>query len=182
MKNKKVYVLLFFLILISIFLLMFIYFKFLKYPFNYKQEILQYSNQYNLEPEFVASVIYAESKYNKNAVSSVGAIGLMQIMPSTAIEISEKLNIDNFKIDDLYNPKINIMFGCYYLNYLINMFEDKKVALCAYNAGLNNVKLWLNNSEYSTDSKTLFKIPFSETNNYVNKIFKAVNHYKNLFN
>ncbi|HBP43898.1 MAG TPA: lytic transglycosylase, partial [Clostridiales bacterium] len=85
------------------------------YPIRYKTTIKKYSKIYNIDPEIVCSVINIESGFDKNALSKVGARGLMQIMPSTAEEIADKLNIKDFTLDMLYSPEINIRMGCYYL-------------------------------------------------------------------
>lgn len=151
------------------------------YPIKYKQEILTYSKKYQLKPQLVASVINVESGYNPKAISSVGAMGLMQIMPKTAIEIAEKLNFKDFKINDLYNPKINIEFGCYYLNYLLEVYNGNQTnAIAGYNAGLNNVNKWLLEPK-NLESGTVENIPFPETDNYVKKINKNLKIYERKF-
>ena len=101
-------------------LIMFLISVFL-FPIKYKTEINTYSKKYNLQPELVASIINVESGYNKNAISNAGALGLMQLMPSTAEEIATKLQIKDFNIN---NVETNIEFGCYYLNYLLNRYNN----------------------------------------------------------
>lgn len=151
-----------------------------KYPFNNKQSILKYSEEFNLNPEFVAAVIFSESGFNEKALSSRGAMGLMQLLPSTASEIASKLNYTEFSEEDLYNPDINILFGCYYLRYLFNRYPNKEVVLAAYNAGLGVVNKWLSQAEYSDDGQILKALPYSQTENYIKKVVKAENYYKNL--
>lgn len=139
----------------------------LLFPVKYKEEIIANSQKYNLPPKLVASVINVESGYNKDAVSKVGAKGLMQIMPATANEIATKLNIETY---DILNEPTNIEFGCYYLSYLLSRYNNNLVlALASYNAGLNNVDNWIKNDEYFVDN-TLIRIPFKETENYIKKI------------
>ena len=79
------------------------------------------------------------------------------------------------------NAWVNIIYGCKYLKYLLNKFEDINTTLCAYNAGETRVRTWLK-SNYSTDGKTLNFIPFEETRKYVNKIQKNMKFYKKYFN
>ncbi len=153
-----------------------LYYNF-RYPLKYKSEILQYSKQYNIQPEFVASVINAESGFDSNAVSKVGAIGLMQILPSTGNYIASLLN-ENFNEQDLFNPGVNIKYGCFYLNYLSKRFYSEKEVLCAYNAGETIVKNWLKDNNNSLDGKVLDKIPYPATNYYTNKILHSKKHYK----
>lgn len=151
----------------------------IKYPFNYKKEILQYSKIYDVPADVVASLINAESRYNEQALSNKGAMGLMQIMPRTAEFIASELEIEDFDLSMLYDVDTNIMFGCYYLNYLYNKFEDTKVVLASYNAGEGKVQEWLRNSQYSDDGVTLKKIPYEQTSNYVDKILNGIDVYKN---
>ena len=148
------------------------------YPLKYKDYVLEYSKEFNLDSKLVFSTIKVESSFNKKAVSSRGAKGLMQITDSTGEFIAVKLQESNY---DLFNEQTNIKFGCYYLRYLLDRFDNLTVVLCAYNAGEGNVSKWLNTIEYSKDGKTLVKIPFKETEEYVKKIYKSFEKYKNLY-
>lgn len=148
------------------------------YPVKYKIEVVQYSKEFNLPSELVFSVINTESSFNAKAVSKVGAVGLMQIKPSTATYISEKLNVYDY---DLTSPALNVRFGCYYLRYLLNRFKITDTALCAYNAGEGTVSKWLNDKRFSLDQRTLISIPYKETNDYIQKIHKCLINYKKLY-
>ena len=136
-------------------------------PCNYKNQISYYSKLYNLPFSLVCAVINTESHFNKNAISSAGAVGLMQLMPTTAEELAKNLKLDSL---DLYNPTTNLHLGCYYLKTLIDKYKVVNTALCAYNAGPKNVDNWLNNPTFSTDQQNLIDIPFYETKNYIRKI------------
>ena len=103
----------------------------------------------------------------------------MQITPKTAEYISKILNVETY---DLFNPDDNVKFGCFYVKYLSNKFLGLKEILCAYNAGEGNVSNWLKDKKYSLDGKTLIKIPFSETNDYVKKVSKNLTYYKKYYN
>lgn len=151
-----------------------------KYPIKYKDDIEIYSKKYNVSPYIVASVINVESSFNENALSNKGALGLMQLMPSTAQWLCEMLG-KNYNQNDLFEAKINIELGTYYISYLLCKFDDFTVALCAYNAGEGTVKSWLLNEEYSKDGKTLSKIPFQETKNYVKKVKRNLGFYEYRF-
>ncbi|MBQ2864514.1 MAG: lytic transglycosylase domain-containing protein [Clostridia bacterium] len=154
-----------------------ILFWYVMYPVKHKNVIQKYCNVFNLEPSLVCAVINTESGFNKNAVSAVGAKGLMQLMPSTATEIATKLNVANYTEEMLFTPDTNIRFGCYYLNYLLNMYNGNVTcAVAAYNAGFNNVNSWLENSQYSTNNQ-LTNIPVAETKNYVKKVYSAIKIY-----
>ena len=152
-----------------------------KFPLKYKDEIIKYSNEYELDPSFVASIINTESSFKEDTVSSQGAIGLMQIMPQTAKYISNLMGETRFNTEMLFDPEININYGCYYLRYLLSKFEDEKVTLSAYNAGEGNVRKWLNDDRFSDDGVTLKTMPYFETISYIEKIENGINYYKSRF-
>ena len=160
----------------------------------------------DLKPSLVFAIIKAESKFDANAKSSAGAVGLMQIRPSTAsyVETMISKNTENaahqnnpissfFSLHQtneefektLFDPKTNIKLGTRYLKYLIDKFQVLNTAICAYNAGETVVKTWLENNEYSFDGKSLKKIPFAETDRYLKKVKLVASplaiHFKNLF-
>lgn len=157
-----------------------IYEKF-SHPLKFEDEIVFYADLCGLSPELIASVINVESSFKENAKSNKNAIGLMQVKLSTANYINTLNNNSNITEKQLFEPAVNIKYGCEYLKYLINKFEDINTSLAAYNAGETRVKSWLNSGIYSTDGKTLSYIPYKETKNYVEKINKNVNYYKKLF-
>lgn len=148
-------------------------------PQKYGDIVNYYSKLYNLEPSLVFSVINTESGFNTNAVSRSNALGLMQIMPTTAEYIAKELNLKDY---DLFNPKDNIDIGCWYLRKLLNKYNNQNTALCAYNAGSGNVDLWLNNKDFSEDGINLKSIPFKETKNYVRLVNIYRTFYTKLFN
>ena len=148
------------------------------YPIKYKEQVIKYSEEYKLQPFLVLSVIKTESNFNLNAISNKGAVGLMQILPSTASFIAEKTGTNGY---NLYSAKDNVRFGCFYLRYLIDKFEVIDTALCAYNAGEGNVRGWLNDQRYSKDGKNLYFIPFRETREYLEKIQKSFANYSKLY-
>lgn len=148
------------------------------YPINYKEEVFSSAEEFNLDPALVFSVIKAESNFDRQAVSKKGAIGLMQLKPSTAQSVAKQLGVTDF---DLTEADINIRLGCCYLNYLINRFKNEKTALAAYNAGESRVNEWLKNTEYSDNGVTLKKIPFEETEKYIEKITESFSKYKKLY-
>ena len=150
------------------------------YPLKYEELITKYSEEYNIDKALVASVIYAESKFDANAQSSKGALGLMQIMPNTAQEIASNLR-ENYDKEKLIEPETNIKYGCYYLSRLINKFENIDTALCGYNAGMGVVGKWLQDDRYSQDGISLKEIPYEETKKYVEKIKKVYDYYESKF-
>lgn len=159
-----------------------------RYPLGYRTIIVKYSQEYDIDPFLIASVINVESRYDKLALSSKDAKGLMQISPQTGRWASEVLNIDNYSEEDLFQPDLNIRIGSWYLNRLFKEFDGNlDLILAAYNAGSGNVNKWIENEEYCQDGISLKKIPFKETEDYlvrVNNSYKIYSKvYKNyLFN
>ena len=151
------------------------------HPLKYQAEISTYSKEFNLSQDLVASVINTESGFNRNAKSNKGAIGLMQLKLTTANYICEIRGENTIDESELYKPEINIKFGCAYINYLMEKFENIETALAAYNAGETIVRTWLNDGIHSTDKKTLSYIPYEETRNYVEKVNKNIKYYSRIF-
>ena len=152
------------------------------FPYEYKEYVEKYSSEYNLDPLLVLSVIRAESGFNEKSQSNKGAKGLMQIMDTTGDWISEELGIYYFFPSMLYDPELNIRFGCWYLDNLRGEFTDLELVIAAYNAGSGNVAKWLKDEECSKDGRTLSYIPFNETKKYVDRVKTNYNIYKYLYN
>lgn len=150
----------------------FIIFNYIVIPKKYKNFIIQYSFDYSIEPALVYAIIKAESNFDKNATSSAGAMGLMQIIPSTAKWIAGELKLDYNSIN-MYNPETNIRFGCFYLDYLFDRFANMNAVICAYNAGETVVKNWLDVSGNIDESK----ISYPETKAYYKKVLNYYNIY-----
>ena len=132
--------------------------------------VKKYSSLYGVDSELCLAVIKTESNFNKSAVSNKGAIGIMQIMPSTAGYISSMLNITDY---DLFSEETNINFGIFYLSYLFKKFNDETLVILAYNAGEGNVEKWLKENTIKVNN-----VPFLETRNYLKKVRKRKFLYK----
>ena len=151
------------------------------FPFKHKEAIMKYSEEYNLDPYLVLSVIKAESKFKSDAESHKGAMGLMQITETTAEDIAKKMGLTDYTKEKVYDENYNIMLGCWYLNDLRNEFGDMDLFVAAYNAGRGNVNKWLKNSEYSKDGKKLDYIPYKETKKYVDRVNTYFKIYKAIY-
>lgn len=152
------------------------------FPIKYKNYIVKYSKEYNLDPYLVAAIIKTESNFKEDAKSNKDAQGLMQLTPDTAEWIGNKMSMDYFTLDELKNPEINIKMGCWYLNDLRQEFNgNMDLVLAAYNGGRGNVKKWLKQKEHSKDGENLHYIPFKETDKYVKKVKVRYNIYKFLY-
>lgn len=148
------------------------------YPVMFYDEIVEVADRYNIDRAFMFSVVRTESGFDQFAVSAKGAEGLMQITPSTGKFIADKQGITEY---DLFNAKTNLDFGGYYIMYLSERFNGLTEMAAAYNAGEGTVKKWLKNSEYSDDGVRLNKIPYSETERYVKKIYESLKIYRKLY-
>ncbi len=109
------------------------------YPLEYEQIVEGHARNYDLDPALLAAVIYQESKFDADARSGSGAIGLMQLMPQTAKGIALRTGGHRFRLDDLYNPEINVRYGSWYLRHLLDKYGSLETALAAYNGGQGNV-------------------------------------------
>ncbi|WP_461206301.1 lytic transglycosylase domain-containing protein [Clostridium sp. DL1XJH146] len=152
------------------------------YPIYFNGFVAKYSEEYELDPYFVFSVIKAESNFEVEAESHKDAKGLMQITPSTGEWIAEQIGVYDFDVEMLQDPETNIRFGCWYLNDLREEFGDNNEnILAAYNAGRGNVNKWLLDKEISEDGETLVDIPFNETDKYIKKVLVNYNIYQFIY-
>lgn len=153
-----------------------------RYPLIHSEVVEEYCNLYDVDKYLVHSIIRTESFFDESAISNKGAIGLMQIMPDTGIWVADKLELENFSEEDLFDYEKNIMIGVWYISYLSDKFDgnfDNTVA--AYNAGPTNVLKWLEQKELSEDGKNLTDIPFEETKKYKNKVKSAYDMYIKIY-
>ncbi len=147
-------------------------------PLTYGMLVEKYSKEYSVPSELIFAVIKAESDFDSDAVSSRGAVGLMQMMPATYEWLSGKLGDPPYS-QMLYDPETNIKYGTYYLQYLYSKFGSWERALIAYNWGEGNLAEFLEDEEY-TDGE-YEKIPVKETRNYVQKVLRYMKKYQELY-
>ena len=152
------------------------------YPTEYAEYVEKYASEYNVPEYIIYAVIKTESDFDPTATSSAGAMGLMQMMPSTFtwLSSSEHLN-ENLSYAELYEPETAIRYGTYYLRYLFEKFKDWDNVFAAYNGGEGNVAKWLEDPQYADGRGGLRTIPFKETRNYVKRVNSAIDHYKLLY-
>lgn len=153
----------------------------LAYPKAFKELVIAASQKYNLEPELLWAIIREESHFRHDAVSSAGALGLMQIMPPTGKDIASRLGV-SIKEEDLLKPEINIEFGAFYINSMLKMFEkNMDKATAAYNGGGGNVKKWMESSFGTLEEDFPTAITFTETQEYITKVRNSYHVYKWLY-
>lgn len=151
------------------------------YRLLYPDIVTEMAAEYGVDPYLAAAVIHCESSNNKDAVSPVGAVGLMQIMPDTGAWIAEKLEMDDFTEERLFEPEVNVRMGCWYIDYLTDRFHgNMTLVLAAYNAGPGNVQKWLEDERIS-ENGMLTEIPFPETERYIEKVQRAYEKYLTLY-
>ena len=107
----------------------------LRYPLHYSAIVREQARDKKLDPALLAAVIYQESKFDSDARSSSGAVGLMQLRPETAKGIALRTGGTAFRVSDLTDPAINIRYGSWYLQNLFAKYHDERLVLAAYNAG-----------------------------------------------
>jgi soluble lytic murein transglycosylase len=142
------------------------------YPLRYEQIVRGHARNYDLDPALLAAVIYQESKFKASARSSSGAIGLMQLLPDTAKGIAIHTGGTAFRVDDLYDPEINVRYGAWYLRHLLDKYGDERTALAAYNAGQDNVDRW---------QRAGVGIQFAETRAYVDRVEDLKQIYRDAY-
>lgn len=151
------------------------------YPLEYKEYVEKYSKEYNVDKYLVYAVIKTESGFKADALSNVGARGLMQIMEDTFDWIKYRMGDTETAYFDMYNAETNIRYGCWLLGYLTEEFGNVEAVAAAYHAGRGKVNEWLSNKEYSKDGVHLDTIPSNDTAHYVSKITKAMEIYVKLY-
>jgi soluble lytic murein transglycosylase len=144
----------------------------IRYPLQYEAIVRGHARNYRLDPALLAAVIYEESRFRSGARSSSGAVGLMQLLPATAEGIAIRTGGTAFRVDDLYNPEINVRYGAWYLRHLLDKYGDEQTALAAYNAGQDNVDRWRREG---------VGIQFPETRAYVSRVEHAKQVYRHAY-
>ncbi len=149
------------------------------YPLAFWGEIQEAASLNNIDPYLVISVMREESRFDEEARSVAGALGLMQLMPQTAARLIKEMNSNKNNLN-LYNPKVNIIIGVYYLKNLLKEFNSLPAAVAAYNAGEHVVREWLKSSDYKSADEFIEDIPYDETRNYVKKVIVSYLQYQRI--
>jgi soluble lytic murein transglycosylase len=150
-------------------------------PLRHQDAIRTQARDKQLDPSLIAGVIYAESKF-VDSTSSAGALGLMQLLPSTAHFIADRSGGTAFTTEDLSTPEINIAYGSWYLRYLLDRYGgDEVLALAAYNGGMGNVDRWVADARSRGERLDVADIPFPETRAYVGRVLDARRDYRRTY-
>lgn len=147
----------------------------LMYPDGYSTFVNKYSEENKVDPFLLYALIREESWFNNEAVSSSGAIGLMQVMPKTASAIK---NGDSIERHTMFDPEFNISLGAKFFADLIKRFNGNIIyAIASYNAGPNAVTKWIKERDGFELDEFIEDIPYRETRDYVKKVFASYREY-----
>ena len=152
------------------------------YMWDYQQDIITYSQKNSIDPFLVAAIIKNESNFNNKAVSPVGAVGLMQIMPETGQWIARQMGIKDYKTEDLFTSRTNIRMGCWYVGELYEEFHgNMALVMMAYNAGRGQTAAWMEENHWDYNFNQIEKIPYAETRGYVQRVLSDRDRYYLLY-
>lgn len=151
------------------------------YPLDYSELVDAACAEKQLDRAFVYALIRTESGFRPDAVSEVGARGLMQMMPDALDWVAMRKGVDPPPQDNLFDPAFSVEYGTSMLRLLFDEFKTEANVLCGYHAGWGSVRSWLQNPEYAPDGETVTKIPFRDTAHYVDKVLRAAEMYRKLY-
>ena len=153
-----------------------------RWPLISLETVRREAEAHGLDPMLLLAVIRAESQYRETAISSMSAIGLMQILPSTGRRIADLLGFSGIEPEALFEPETNIRLGSWYLGALLKEFRGQApLALAAYNAGPFRVKRWLEQTGRESLDEFIEQIPYDQTREYVKKILAYQYTYCRLY-
>lgn len=150
-------------------------------PEQYRETITYYSEKYKVPERIIYATIKVESNFDSAAVSKAGAVGLMQLMPSTFEWLTQDMLCENLDVGMLYDPETNIRYGTYYLSYLYAKFCSWQNTFAAYNLGESRVRELLSDPDCIDGDGNLINIPVAETASYVKKMDSTIKKYEKLY-
>ena len=151
------------------------------YPLAHWDIVEGFSKKYGIDPFLVLAVVREESRFDSEARSSAGAMGLMQLMPPTAYRFDKKLKLGIKGTRDILDVRNNLNVGILYLGNLVREFGSYAPAIASYNAGEDIVKKWLKAGHYKSADEFIEDIPYLETRNYVKRVLTTFSEYRRLF-
>ncbi len=151
------------------------------FPRGYSEYVEKYCGIYGVDPDLAYAVIHTESGFDSNAVSHLGACGLMQLMPETFEWLRSKDSEGAQQYNDIFDPETNIRYGLCFLSIIRQRFGSEQLVIAAYHAGMGRVSSWLDDASFSSDGVTLHTIPFPDTEHYVKKVERTKRIYQTLY-
>jgi soluble lytic murein transglycosylase len=153
----------------------------LRYPTPYRTELQQFIHDTDLDEAWVYGLMRQESRFAMRAKSTVGAAGLMQLMPETARWAARQLHLKDFRKSLIHDVGVNLKLGTYYLKSVLSWFDNNPVlASAAYNAGPGRARQWRGDIPLE-GAIYIETIPFDETRDYVKKVMSNTVYYSKLF-
>jgi soluble lytic murein transglycosylase len=152
------------------------------YPLLHSETIKTEAKAKSVDPFLAQALIREESRYNPGAISSSNALGLMQLLPGTAMGVAKRLGLPIKSNDDIHRPENNLKLGIDYLGYTLKRFDGQAIfAVASYNGGPNAVASW--KKQFPIDDLDIFveNIPFRETRDYVRKVFASYWNYSAIY-
>ena len=155
----------------------------LRFPAAYAPHVWRSGWENDVDPLLMLSVMRAESLYKHDAISRAGAMGLVQVMPSTGHKVAALMGDDDFRVDRLVEPETNIRLGCFYLGRLMDRFGEGQfpLAVGSYNGGPHNVGRWLRPKVDIAFEDFVEEIQFVETRTYVKRVIEYYSVYTELY-
>jgi tetratricopeptide (TPR) repeat protein len=152
------------------------------YPLPHADLIADAAEAFSISPWLILGIMRAESLYQPTVVSSVGARGLMQIMPTTGARIAELTGYPNFEPAHLDKPEVSIAFGAWYLARLLNYYDHHlPLAIAGYNAGPEAIDRWIDEKKTMKLDEFLEDIPYEQTRGYVSKVLSNMEIYSRVY-
>ena len=149
------------------------------YPRPFYNEVSKWAKEYEVPEYIFYALIRSESFFKPFVTSHAGAIGLSQLMPTTAKDIARTLKLSDY---DITNPDTNIRFGTYYLSRMLKRFDGRFMpSMCSYNAGPVAVSRWLKKNTIKEEDLFVETIPYNETRNYGKKLLSTACIYGMLY-
>ncbi len=154
----------------------------LAFPLPYRADMERFAKENNLDVYLLAALARQESEFNPKAVSVANARGLTQILPSTGKELSRRLGIRAYSTARLFQPRVNLQLGSYYLRSVADSLEGRwEAALAAYNAGLSRAKAWSTWGEFREPAEFVETVPFSQTHDYIQIVLRNADIYRRIY-
>lgn len=149
------------------------------YPSPYQSRVRELEQQRKLPSGLIHGVMRQESTFDPDIRSPAGAMGLMQLMPTTAEEAAREAKLENFRADEVTVPEVNLQLGSFYLAKMLDKFEgNAALAAAAYNGGPQAVSRWVETAKELEADVFVARIPFEETRNYTMKVMTNVQRYQ----
>jgi len=149
------------------------------YPAPYRNRVELLQKERSITPGLIHSLMRQESAFDPEIRSPVGAEGLMQLMPTTAEEAAKEAKLEDYKVDDIRTPEINLTIGSFYIAKMLKTFDGSlPLAVASYNAGPTAVSRWVEMAKEHEADVFVARIPYQETRTYVSRVMSNLARYQ----